>query len=106
MSAFDVPGAVRASRQPALASRRVALVVLCVPMLIVSLDSTVLNVALPTLVRDLRASNSELQWIVDAYSLVFGGLMLVSGSLADRVGRKRTFCAGLAAFAACSTWAA
>jgi EmrB/QacA subfamily drug resistance transporter len=80
--------------------------VLCVPLLIVSLDNTVLNVALPTLVRKLHSSDSELQWIVDAYVLVFGGLMLVSGSLADRVGRKRTFLAGLALFAACSTWAA
>ncbi len=83
-----------------------ALAVLCVPLLIVSLDNTVLNVVLPTLVRKLHASTSELQWIVDAYALVFGGLMLVAGSLADRVGRKRTFLAGLLAFAAGSTWAA
>jgi EmrB/QacA subfamily drug resistance transporter len=80
--------------------------VLCVPLLIVSLDSTVLNVVLPTLVRKLHATTSELQWIVDAYALVFGGLLLVAGSLADRVGRKRTFLAGLLAFAAGSTWAA
>jgi EmrB/QacA subfamily drug resistance transporter len=80
--------------------------VLCVPLLIVSLDNTVLNVALPTLVRKLNATTSQLQWIVDAYVLVFGGLMLVSGSLADRVGRKWTFLAGLMAFAAGSTWAA
>src|SRR5450755_41603 len=83
-----------------------ALAVLCVPLLIVSLDNTVLNVVLPTLVRKLHATTSELQWIVDAYALVFGGLMLVAGSLADRVGRKRTFVAGLLAFAAGSTWAA
>src|SRR5450759_2068098 len=82
------------------------LVVLCVPLLIVSLDNTVLNVALPTLVRKLHATTSQLQWIVDAYVLVFGGLMLVAGSLADRVGRKWTFLAGLVAFAAGSTWAA
>ena len=88
-------------------SRRwMALAVLCVPLLIVSLDNTVLNVVLPTLVRKLHATTSELQWIVDAYALVFGGLMLVAGSLADRVGRKRTFMAGLLAFAAGSTWAA
>ncbi len=85
---------------------RLALAVLCVPLLIVSLDNTVLNVALPTLVRRLHASDSELQWIVDSYVLVFGGLMLVSGSLADRIGRKRTFLAGLLLFAACSVWAA
>src|ERR1017187_4190390 len=83
-----------------------ALAVLCVPLLIVSLDNTVLNVALPTLVRKLHATTSQLQWIVDAYALVFGGLMLVAGTLADRVGRKRTFVAGLLAFAAGSTWAA
>jgi EmrB/QacA subfamily drug resistance transporter len=87
-------------------NRWLTLAVLCLPLLIVSLDNTVLNVALPTLVRDLRASDSQLQWIVDAYVLVFGGLMLVSGSVADRVGRKRTFLVGLATFAACSTWAA
>ncbi len=86
--------------------RWLALAVLCVPLLIVSLDSTVLNVVLPTLVRKLHATTSELQWIVDAYVLVFGGLMLVAGSLADHVGRKRTFLAGLAAFAVGSTWAA
>jgi len=82
------------------------LAVLCVPLLIVSLDNTVLNVVLPTLVRKLHATTSELQWIVDAYVLVFGGLMLVAGSTADRVGRKTTFLAGLLAFAAGSTWAA
>jgi EmrB/QacA subfamily drug resistance transporter len=87
-------------------SRWLTLAVLCVPLLIVSLDNTVLNVALPTLVRELHARDSELQWIVDAYVLVFGGLMLVSGSVADRVGRKLTFLVGLAVFAACSTWAA
>jgi EmrB/QacA subfamily drug resistance transporter len=87
-------------------NRWLTLAVLCVPLLIVSLDNTVLNVALPTLVRDLHANDTELQWITDAYVLVFGGLMLVSGSVADRVGRKRTFLAGLAVFAACSTWAA
>ncbi|HXZ82769.1 MAG TPA: DHA2 family efflux MFS transporter permease subunit [Acidimicrobiales bacterium] len=91
----------------AVSSRRwLSLAVLCVSLLIVSLDGTVLNVALPTLVRKLHASSSDLQWIVDAYVLFFAGLMLVLGSFADRVGRKRTFLAGLAAFAACSTWAA
>jgi MFS family permease len=98
----------RARREPEArsAGRWLALAVLCMPLLITSLDNTVLNVALPTLVRKLHATDSELQWIVDAYVLVFGGLMLVSGSLADHVGRKRTFIAGLGVFAACSTWAA
>ena len=88
------------------AARWLALAVLCVSLLIVTLDNTVLNVALPTLVRDLRATTTELQWIVDAYVIVFAGLLLVAGSLADRIGRKRVFLAGLMAFAACSTWAA
>jgi len=87
-------------------SRWFALAVLCVSILMVNLDNTVLNVALPTLVRDLHATSSQLQWIVDAYALVFGGLLLVAGSLADRVGRKRTFLAGVVAFAGGSAWAA
>ena len=86
--------------------RWLALAVLCVSLLIVTLDNTVLNVVLPTLVRDLHATTTQLQWIVDAYVMVFAGLLLVAGSVADRVGRKRTFLAGLAAFAAGSTWAA
>ncbi len=86
--------------------RWLALAVLCVTLLMVSLDTTVLNVALPALVRDLQASTTELQWIVDAYVLVFAGLLLVAGSVADRVGRKKVFCAGLLAFAAGSAWAA
>jgi EmrB/QacA subfamily drug resistance transporter len=86
--------------------RWLALAVLCVSLLVVTLDNTVLNVVLPTLVTELHATSSALQWIVDAYILVFAGLLLVAGSLADRVGRKRTFLAGLVAFAAGSVWAA
>ena len=99
------PAARPAGRQPPT-RRWLALAVLCVSLLIVTLDNTVLNVVLPTLVRDLHATDSQLQWIVDAYVMVFAGLLLVAGSVADRVGRKRTFLAGLAAFAAGSTWAA
>jgi EmrB/QacA subfamily drug resistance transporter len=86
--------------------RGLVLAILCLSLLIVTLDNTVLNVALPTLVRDLGATDTQLQWIVDAYVLVFAGLLLVSGSIADRVGRKWTFLAGLVLFAGCSTWAA
>lgn len=102
-----VPGegpAAAAWRRPA--HRGLALGVLCLALLIVVLDVTVLNVALPTLVRDLNATSTQLQWIVDAYVLVFAGLILVSGSVADRFGRKWLFLAGLVAFAACSVWAA
>ena len=76
------------------------LAVLCVSLLIVSLDNTILNVALPTIVRTMHASSSELQWIVDAYAVVFAGLLLVAGSLGDRLGRKWVFMVGLLVFAA------
>ncbi len=82
------------------------LAVLCVSILIVNVDTTILNVALPTLVRKLHATSSQLQWIVDAYAMVFGGLLLVGGSLADHLGRKRTFLTGLAVFGAGSIGAA
>ena len=83
-----------------------ALVILCAAALIINLDNTILNVALPTLVRDLSATSSQLQWIVDSYAMVFAGLLLVGGSLADRFGRKRLFLIGLAVFAAGSIGAA
>lgn len=95
-----------ATRPRTAPPRGLTLAVLCLSLLIVTLDNTVLNVALPTLVRDLGASSSQLQWVVDAYVLVFAGLLLVSGSLADRFGRQRAFLAGLVVFAAGSSWAA
>ncbi len=64
----------------------------------VSLDNTILNVALPTLARDLSASASQLQWMVDAYVLVFAGMLLVAGALSDRYGRRRALVVGLALF--------
>jgi EmrB/QacA subfamily drug resistance transporter len=101
----DIPAARPQAEGPSR-TRWLALAVLCVSLLMVTLDNTILNVVLPTLVRDLHATTTELQWIVDAYVIVFAGLLLVMGSLADRIGRKRVFLAGLAAFAAGSTWAA
>ncbi len=74
------------------------LAVLCVAVLVVNVDGTILNVALPTLVRKLDATSSQLQWIVDIYGMVFAGLLLVGGSLADRLGRKRLFLLGFATF--------
>jgi EmrB/QacA subfamily drug resistance transporter len=82
------------------------LVVLCASALIINLDNTILNVALPTLVRELHATSSELQWIVDSYAMVFAGLLLVGGSLADRFGRRRLFLIGLTVFALGSIGAA
>jgi EmrB/QacA subfamily drug resistance transporter len=82
------------------------LAVLSVSALIINVDNTILNVALPTLVRDLHANSSALQWIVDSYAMVFAGLLLVGGSLADRFGRKRFFIFGLIIFASGSIGAA
>jgi EmrB/QacA subfamily drug resistance transporter len=93
-------------RQQSGVSPWATLAVLCSSLVVLNLDTTVLNVALPALVRDLHATSSQLQWVVDAYALVFGGLLLVAGSLADRIGRKRTFLIGLLAFACGSAWAA
>src|SRR5262245_6349587 len=77
-----------------------ALGVLCVTLLIITLDNTILNVALPALTLDLNASTSQLQWIIDGYTLVFAGLLLTMGSLGDRFGRKGALMVGLAIFGA------
>jgi EmrB/QacA subfamily drug resistance transporter len=74
------------------------LVVLCFSLLVISLDNTILNVALPTLEHDLDATSSQLQWIVDSYMLVFAGLLLSAGALGDRFGRRRALSFGLAVF--------
>ena len=64
------------------------LAILCLSVFLVVLDNTIINVALPTLVEELGATTSQLQWIVDAYTLVFAGLLLTAGSLGDRFGRR------------------
>jgi EmrB/QacA subfamily drug resistance transporter len=94
------------SPDPRGVRRRAVLCVLCVAVLVVNVDMTILNVALPTLVRKLHATSSGLQWIVDAYAMAFGGLLLVAGSLADRLGRKRLLLAGYSTFALGSLGAA
>ncbi len=81
-----------------MSRKSLALVALLVAAFVINLDTTIVNVALPTLVRELHASNSQLQWIVDAYNLVFAALLLVSGSLSDRLGRKGILQLGLAVF--------
>ena len=65
--------------------------VLCLALLIVGIDGTIVNVALPTLVRELGATSSELQWIVDAYTIVFASFLLIAGNTGDRLGRKWCF---------------
>jgi EmrB/QacA subfamily drug resistance transporter len=72
--------------------------VLCFSLLVIGVDNTILNVALPTLVKDLGATSSQLQWMVDAYTLVFAGLLLTAGSLGDRFGRKKALSLGLFIF--------
>ena len=74
------------------------LAVLCFSLLVIVLDNTILNVAIPTIVRDLDATNSQLQWMIDAYTLVFAGLLLTAGSLGDRFGRRGALQLGLVLF--------
>lgn len=74
------------------------LAICCMSLLIVSLDNTVLNVALPSMRRELDASVSGLQWSIDAYTLVLASLLMLAGSTADRIGRRKVFVAGLVAF--------
>ena len=74
------------------------LVSLLLAAFVINLDTTIVNVALPTLVRELHASNSQLQWVVDAFNLLFAGSVLAMGSLSDRFGRKRMLLAGLSVF--------
>ena len=85
----DIPDDVHARRWWTLA-------VLCVSLLIITLDNTILNVAIPSMIDSLQATNSEIQWIIDAYTLVFAGLLLTTGSLSDRFGRKGALQLGLA----------
>lgn len=74
------------------------LAICCSSLFLVSLDGTIVNVALPDIARELHSDVSTLQWTVDAYLLVIASLLLLSGSLADRIGRKRVFTVGLAVF--------
>jgi EmrB/QacA subfamily drug resistance transporter len=86
--------------------RRAILAVLCLSLLIVVIDNTILNTALPTLAKALNASTSDLQWITDGYTLTFAALLIVAGALGDRYGRRRALLLGLTIFAAGSAAAA
>ena len=89
---------------PPETSRRLgwALVIICMAQLMVVLDSTIANIALPYIASDLNIGDSNLQWIVTGYALAFGGLLLLGGRLADLFGRRRIFMTGLVVFAAAS----
>ena len=90
--------------QPSLTdrSRWIALVVLCAGALMIILDMTIVNVALPSIQRDLHFSQSNLAWVVNAYLITFGGLLLLAGRLGDLLGRRNVFLIGLAVFVAAS----
>ncbi|MEU4710831.1 MFS transporter [Nocardia salmonicida] len=96
----------RTGTEPSASRRWAGLAALVVALLTVGLDLMVLNVALPTLAQDLGASTTQLQWIVNAYTLVFAALMLPAGGFGDRYGRKRLLLVGLVVFVAASAWAA
>src|SRR3954453_8244852 len=79
-------------------TRWIALVVLCVGVLMIILDQTIVNVALPSIRDDLGFSQSSLAWVVNAYLIAFGGLLLLAGRIGDLVGRKLVFLIGLTVF--------
>src|ERR1700743_1716203 len=80
------------------ASKPLILVALLLASFVINLDTTLVNVALPTLTRELGATTAQLQWVVDAYNLVFAALLVTSGSSSDRLGRKGLLLPGLAVF--------
>src|SRR5713226_9581816 len=83
-------------------SRWLALIILCTGFLMIVLDQTIVNVALPSIQRDLGFSQAGLAWVVNAYLIAFGGLLLLAGRLGDLIGRKRVLMAGLVLFTAAS----
>src|SRR5689334_20506417 len=82
--------------------RWLALYVLCVGMLMIVLDVTIVNVALPSIQEDLHFTTSSLAWVVNAYLIAFGGLLLLAGRLGDLIGRRRIFLAGVSLFTCAS----
>ena len=92
-------GGDRPEQQPLGRNERLlVLAICCMSLLIVGLDSTIVNVALPSIHRELKASVSGLQWTIDAYTLVMASLLILAGSTADRLGRRRVFQIGLTVF--------
>src|ERR1700735_3445510 len=81
-----------------LGQRRAVLAICSMSLFIVGIDSTIVNVALPSIGHDFNASISGLQWTIDAYTVVLASLLMLSGSMADRLGRRRVFQVGLALF--------
>src|SRR5215471_16203392 len=101
VEATDAAGRSRQGAQLVVGARKgPILAALCLAALIINIDVTIVNVALPSLVRELGATTTSLQWVVDAYTLVFAALILAAGSLSDRVGRKGMLLLGLGVFGA------
>lgn len=98
----NAPRHLRANPPP---RRWWGLAALCLSVLLVGIDNTIVNVALPTIGRELNASTSDLQWVVDGYTLVFATLLLLAGHLGDRFGRRRMLLTGLVLFAVTSVLA-
>jgi EmrB/QacA subfamily drug resistance transporter len=91
-----------AARRTARVDPNAVLAVVCVAQFMVILDASIVNVALPTIKRDVGFSEQSLSWILNAYTLIFGGFLLLGGRLADRLGRRRLFMAGIALFSGAS----
>jgi EmrB/QacA subfamily drug resistance transporter len=101
----DAPSADRIGRRETAAPpdrRWLALVVIALAQLMVALDATIVNIALPSAQADLGFDDGDRQWVITAYTLAFGGLLLLGGRVADHIGRRRAFLAGLVGFAASS----
>src|SRR5665213_1329397 len=81
--------------------RWIALIVVCLAMLMNALDSSIVNVALPSIQRQLHFSQSGLTWVVDAYLIAFGSFLLLAGRLGDLIGRKKVFLSGVSLFTFC-----
>src|SRR3954463_13187244 len=97
-----MPSAITASNTASIRAndrrRWVALVVLCAGFLMIILDQTIVNVALPSIQSDLGFTQSSLAWVVNAYLIAFGGLLLLAGRVGDLIGRRRIFLIGLTIF--------
>jgi EmrB/QacA subfamily drug resistance transporter len=100
MTTLEAP---RTGRQhPSTPSRWLSLIILCVGFLMIVVDATIVNVALPSIRRDLRFSQTDLAWVVNGYLIAYGGFLLLAGRLGDLIGRKRVFLIGLVVFTAAS----
>src|SRR4051794_34727623 len=98
----SLPGARGIERTRGIKRKPLILASLLLAAFVINLDTTIVNVALPTLVRELHASDVQLEWVVDAFNLLFAASVLAAGSLSDRFGRKGMLLAGLSIFGAAS----